>query len=95
MAKYRGHISRWQIVKTSAILLFASAIVGFNIFWIVQGLLTGAIESLRRRSHELIYFSSDPGWFRFNICVRTLGIVMFSAAIVIYWRRLREELRDM
>lgn len=91
MVQYRGHVSRWQIIKTIAGFLFCAFGAGFSLFSVIQGVLTGKVKSLARHSHELVIFEIEPDWFCLNLAVRTLAIIVFAAMMTFYWRKFLTE----
>lgn len=93
MVEYRRHTSRWHVIKWSAAIAFVLVVAAFNAIRVVRGLVTGSVESLRRRSDELVYAATDPGWFWFNICVRTLFVALFSGCAFVLWNKLRDQWR--
>lgn len=74
-------------------MAFGAIVAIYNIALVTNGLRTGVIKSLRRRSHELVRVDVDPDWFGLNVGVRTLMAALFAAAVVFLWRKLRSEMR--
>ena len=93
MAEYRRHASRWHVIKWSAAIALMLVLAGFNAFRVFRGLVTGSVESLRRRSDELVYAAMEPGWFGFNICVRTAAAILFAGVALLVWKKLQAERR--
>ena len=95
MVQYRGHTSRWQLIKSVSLLLFVGALAAFNGFQIYRGVTTGGIESLKRRSQELVMFDTEPKWFIFNLLIRLIVILFFLVMLGVFWKqRAKPEFQD-
>jgi hypothetical protein len=79
------------VVKRATVAAAPTAIAAWNAFRVTQGLTTGAVMSLRKRSHAFVSFDAEPGWFLFNVCLRTLAVVFFGAITVVLWKQLRRD----
>jgi hypothetical protein len=93
LVEYRRHTSRRDVIKQGALAGIPFLIAGWNAFRVAEGLATGAVMSLAKRSHNFVDFEADPGWFVFNVCLRTFGILFFGAIGVVLWRQFRRDVR--
>ena len=93
MTRHRSHLTRWYVIRSVGLISFGAIVAIYNIALVTNGLRTGVITSLRRRSLELVRVDVDPDWFGLNVGVRTLMAALFAAAAVFLWRRLRSEIR--
>ena len=59
-------ISLWLFIAT------AICIAGFNAYWVVRGVATGAVPTLHKFSHATIQQAIDPGSFALNLLLRSL-----------------------
>lgn len=91
MARYRSHLTRWHVLRATCLMAFGTAVCLYNLFVICNGLTSGAVKSFRRRSDDFVRLDTDPGWFGFIIWSRLIIAVLFAAAVVILWRKLRKE----
>ena len=92
MNRYRSHLTRWHIIRSIGVIAFGAIVAIYNLALVTNGLRTGAIKSLRRRSHDFVRVDVDPDWFGLNVGVRTLAAAFFALAAVILWRKLRREM---
>jgi hypothetical protein len=93
VVEYRRHTSRWDVVKYAAVAVLPTGIAAWNAFRVTQGLTTGAVMSLRRRSYDFVSFDAEPSWFLFNVCLRTLAVVFFGTIAVLLWKQLGRDVR--
>lgn len=93
MVEYLHHTSRWDVAKYATLAAVPTAIAAWNAFRVTQGLATGAVMSLRKRSHDFVSFDAEPGWFLFNVCLRTSAVVFFGTIAVVLWKQLRRDVR--
>ena len=93
MIEYRRHTSRWDVIKYAALAALPTAIAAWNAFRVTQGFANGAVMSLRKRSYEFVRFDAEPGWFLFNVCLRTFVVALFGTMAVLLWKQLRRDVR--
>ena len=91
MVQYRRHTSRWDVIKRATIAGAPSVVAAWNAFRVIEGLSTGAVMSLRKRSHDFVSLDADPGWFLFNVSLRTFAVLFFGAIAVVLWKHLRRD----
>jgi len=88
VVEYRRHTSRWDVIKYVTVAAFPTAIAAWNAFRVAEGLATGAVMSLQKHSHDFVRFDAEPGWFLFNVCMRTFVIGLFGILATLLWKQI-------
>jgi hypothetical protein len=80
------------VIKGAALVGGTAVLAGYNAAVIVLGLSSGAVRTLGRRG-GLVRYEADAAGFAFNLCLRTVFVLLFTTVAVLLYRQLRRDSR--
>lgn len=90
MDRYRSHLTRWHVIRSAFLIIFATSLLLYNAFHIWSGLSSSAIKELGR-GHQLVRLASEPLSFGLNVSFRLFFALICGGAVAVLWRKLRRE----